>query len=129
MTVVYPFHATMHKPCNTANILTLHQISQFDMGRSAKLNLMSQVLLRENSKTCVHTHFASSGVMNITTYIAWYLLAFHMHHLSSHMILVGHWRSASAMFCSVNDRCDIDPPSYFPAVFTLISNALILSAY
>jgi hypothetical protein len=28
MTVVYPFHAFMHKPCNTANILTLHQISQ-----------------------------------------------------------------------------------------------------
>jgi hypothetical protein len=28
MTVVYPFHAFMHKPCDTANILTLHQISQ-----------------------------------------------------------------------------------------------------
>jgi hypothetical protein len=28
MTVVYPFHAFMHKPGNTANILTLHQTSQ-----------------------------------------------------------------------------------------------------
>jgi hypothetical protein len=28
MTVVYPFHAFMHKPCKTANILTLHRISQ-----------------------------------------------------------------------------------------------------
>jgi hypothetical protein len=27
MTVVYPYHALMHKPCNTANILTRHQIS------------------------------------------------------------------------------------------------------
>jgi hypothetical protein len=27
MTVVYPLLAFMHKPCNTANILTLHRIS------------------------------------------------------------------------------------------------------
>jgi hypothetical protein len=27
MTAVYPFHAVMHKTCNTANILTLHHIS------------------------------------------------------------------------------------------------------
>jgi hypothetical protein len=28
MTVVHPFHAFMHKSCNTASILTLHQNSQ-----------------------------------------------------------------------------------------------------
>jgi hypothetical protein len=37
MTVVYPFHAFMHKPYNTANILTLHQISQTRHGQASKV--------------------------------------------------------------------------------------------
>jgi hypothetical protein len=37
MTTVYPFHAFMHKPCNTANILTLHQISQAQHGQASKV--------------------------------------------------------------------------------------------
>jgi hypothetical protein len=36
MTGVYPFHAFMHKPCNTANILTLRQISQAGHGQASK---------------------------------------------------------------------------------------------
>jgi hypothetical protein len=53
MTVVDPFHAFMHKPCNTANILTLYQIShciKLNRGRPAKRNLMSLVLSHENNK-------------------------------------------------------------------------------
>jgi hypothetical protein len=49
MTVVYPFHAFMYKPCNTANILTLHKIA-LDMGRPEERNPMSLVLSHENYK-------------------------------------------------------------------------------
>jgi hypothetical protein len=53
MTVDYPFHAFMYKPCNTANILTLHQSLKLDMGWPAKRSLMFVVLSHENNQSLV----------------------------------------------------------------------------
>jgi hypothetical protein len=85
MTVVYPFHTFMHKPCNTANILTLNQISQTRHGHNV-LQVVVEQSKRINTVQLALLLSLGIGMSSTLCWLSIYMLqrvAVHRHSLFS----------------------------------------------